>query len=394
MTLRPGTRVSRTGASDVIVVGGGVIGCAVAWSLAREGLSVTLLERDDLATRASGAMAGMLLGIGEDERGAFFRGWARRSLALFPQLCADLRERSGIDPEFEACGALYVAETPESALVLRDRARRYAAQGAEWLDPEGLRFAEPQLAPVLHGALWGPQEAHVRSPLLARAYAAAAESLGAEVVCGVTVTGLRGRSSQVHGVETDCGPRDAGNVVVCAGAWAPRLAGVRLPIEPVRGQIVSVENVRPALRTIVFGDDLYFVPKRDASVVVGATVERVGFDAGVTARGVSSLLQGAEGLAPAMAGSRFHAAWAGLRPVTPDGLPFVGRIPGREGLWLAAGHTRNGVLFAPVTAELVTELVLGKSPGLDVGAVSPGRVFPESGNGDAQEVAGENEPEH
>ncbi|MEE2679183.1 MAG: glycine oxidase ThiO [Myxococcota bacterium] len=393
MNRHPGMRRTGSGVSDVIVVGGGVIGCAVTWGLAREGLSVTLLERDDLATRASGAMAGMLLGIGEDARTEFFRAWARRSLASFPELCADLRERSGIDPEFEACGALYVAETPESAAVLQRKAEGFAAEGAEWLDAEGLRLAEPQLAPTLHGALWGPREAHVRSPLLARAYAAAAESLGAEVLCGVTVTGLRETKSRVHGVDTDRGPRDAGHVVLCAGAWSPRLAGLRLPVEPVRGQTVSVENLRPALRTIVFGDALYLVPKRDASVVVGATVERVGFDAGVTARGVASLLHGAERLAPELAGSRFHAAWAGLRPVTPDGLPCVGPVPGREGLWLAAGHTRNGVLLAPVTADLVAELVLGKSPALDVGAVSPGRVFPESGNGGAQEVSGQHEPE-
>jgi len=359
--------------SDIVVVGGGVIGCAVTWSLAREGLSVTLLERDDLATHASGAMAGMLLGIGEGERGDFFRAWAQRSLALFPELCAELRECSGIDPEFEACGALYVAESANAEAVLRDKAQHFTGQGAEWLDAQALRCAEPQAAPGLRGALWGPQDAHVRSPLLARAYAAAAAALGARITCGVAVTGIRRDGSRVHGVDTDRGPHDAGGVVLCAGAWTPAILGAPLPIEPVRGQIVSVDNARPPLRAIVFGGDLYLVPKRDASVVVGATIERVGFDCRVTVGGVASLLDGAARLAPALAGSRFRTAWAGLRPATPDDLPTVGRVPGCEGLWLAAGHTRNGVLLAPVTGELVTDLILGKSPALDVGPVSPGR---------------------
>lgn len=360
-------------ASDIIVVGGGVIGCAVTWSLAREGLSVTLVEREDLASQASGAMPGMLLGIGEDERGEFFRSWAERSLSLFPELCAELRERSGIDPEFEACGAFYVAESENAEALLRDKARRFADQGVQWLDAEGLRCAEPQVGAHLRGALWGPRDAHVRSPLLARAYAAAAEALGARITCGVAVTGLRRGGSRIHGVDTDQGPLDAGGVVLCAGPWTPAIAGAPLPIEPVRGQIVLVDNVQPPVRAIVFGSDLYLVPKRDASVVVGATVERVGFDRRVTAGGVASLLDGAARLAPALDGSRFRRAWAGLRPATPDDLPTVGLAPGWEGLWLAAGHTRNGVLLAPVTAELVTDLVLGKSPSQDVEPVSPGR---------------------
>ena len=359
--------------SDIVVVGGGIIGCAVTWSLAREGISVSLLERDDLATRASGAAAGMLLGIGEGERGDFFRAWAHRSLALFPALCSELRERSGVDPEFESCGALYVADSADAERALRDKAQRFAGQGAEWLDAGALLDAEPQAAPGLRGALWGPEEAHVRSPLLARAYAAAAAELGARIECGVAVTGLLRRGSRVHGVDTDRGPREAGGVVVCAGAWTPATARVPLPIEPVRGQIVFVDNARPPLRTIVFGDDVYLVPKRDASVVVGATVERVGFDCRVTADGVARLLDAAKRLAPALAGSRFRTAWAGLRPATPDGLPAVGPAPGCEGLWLAAGHHRNGVLLAPVTGELVADLVLGKAPALDAVSVSPGR---------------------
>jgi glycine oxidase len=169
----------------------------------------------------------------------------------------------------------------------------------------------------------------------------------------------------VRGVETDAGPVAAGTVVLCTGvaaahspAWLDSSA--RLPISPVRGQIVSLMPRAPGLRTIVWGGPTYLVPKRDGSIAVGATEERVGFDRRVTAAGVAELLGAAIRLVPSLDDARFAGAWAGLRPATPDMLPLVGPWPGVDGLLLAAGHHRNGVLLAPLTARLVALLVLGK----------------------------------
>lgn len=343
---------------DVVVVGGGVVGCAVAWFLAREGVSVGLLEREDLAAQASGAAAGMLLPYGENAGAGAFHEWGLRSLESFPSLCLELAERSGIDPELEVCGALYPATDADAELRLRGKQREWPDAGLEWLDARAAHDFEPALAAGLRGALYSPAEAHVRSPLLARAYAGAAEGLGARIERGAAATGLLRAGSGVCGVETSAGRRPAGAVVLCGGAWTPEL--LALPVEPVRGQIVSVDNPAPPLRRIVVGEAAYLVPKRDGSLVVGATEERVGFDCRVTAGGVAQLLRAAPELAPGIAGAGFRSAWAGLRPATPDGLPVIGVVPGCERLWVAAGHFRNGVLLSPATGRLVAEGVLGK----------------------------------
>jgi glycine oxidase len=184
----------------------------------------------------------------------------------------------------------------------------------------------------------------------------------------------------VTGVSTAAGPREAGCVVLCTGAWLPECAawlGARfaLPIEPVRGQILALDAPEPPLRTVIVGGGVYLVPKRDGSVVVGATQERVGFDCRVTAQGVAELLTAAPALVPALANATFRNAWAGLRPATPDQLPLVGTLPNVEGLVVAAGHFRNGVLLAPLTAQIVAALVQGKPLPDDAASLRPERFL-------------------
>ena len=368
------------GHPDAIVVGGGVVGCAVAYFLARERLDVTLLERDDLAVHASGAATGMLLPLGEAPERGPFRSWALRSLAMFPELAEELRERSGVDPEYVGSGAVYAALSEPGEVRLRAAAREFADWDAEWLDSAAARAAEPQLSPDLRGALWSPREGHVRSPLLARALARAAAQLGARIETGVPVVGLRCEGERVCGVRTPAGERSAAHVVVCTGAWSPEVAAWlgapwSLAVEPVRGQILALDSPEPPLHSIVVGEDAYLVPKRDGSVVVGATEERVGFDCRVTAEGMQELLTAAPSLVPALARCTFRYAWAGLRPATPDRLPAIGPVPGREGLLLAAGHFRNGVLLSPITGRLVADAVLGKGLPVDAEAFLPERLL-------------------
>lgn len=362
-----------TRAGDVVVVGGGVVGAAVAFELAREGLSVVLLERGELAAEASGAAAGMLLPLGEASGPGPFLALGLRSLALFPDLVREVRERSGIDPEHEVCGALHVASDADAAARMLERTRSLSGFGAEWLDAADLQALEPLLSPRIEGAMFVRAEAHVRSPLLVRALAGAAASLGARVATGRPVLGLRREGRRVVGVDTPEGPVAGAAVVLCAGAWSSRLAPEAAPLEPVRGQIVSLDAPRPGLGAIVSAPDGYLVPKRDGSVVVGATTERVGFDRRVTAEGVAGLLATARSLVPALGACTFRGAWAGLRPATPDGLPVIGEVPGAPGLLVAAGHHRNGVLLAPLTARLVADLVLGKALPADASVLAGGR---------------------
>ena len=357
--------MSRSPATDVVVVGGGVVGCSVAWHLARAGVTVTVLERGSIAGQASGAAAGMLAPYGEAEGGGPFLEWGLRSLAGFEALVATLRDESGVDPEFVRSGILRVARADTEADMLRRSAAELGG-GLEWLDAAGLRSAAPSVTEDACGALWSASEAHVRSPLLVRAYARAAEAHGARIEEGVPVMGLLRDGARIVGVETASGARAGGTVVLCTGCWTRTAGswigpGLDLPISPVRGQIVSLDGPPRVLPSIVWAvSGPYLVPKLDGSIVVGATSERVGFDRRVTSRGVARLLDGASALVPDLGESTFRGAWAGLRPESPDGLPLVGPVPTVDGLVLAAGHYRNGVLLSPITGELVRDGIAGK----------------------------------
>jgi glycine oxidase len=343
--------------SDVIVVGGGVIGASVAYHLARAGVSVTLCERDGLAAHASGAAAGMLAPICEAVGAGPFLNLGLRSLALTPGLVRELAEVTDVDPQYRPSGVLRAALSEADAAHLRSREAWLSAWDVEWLDSAGARRREPGLPETVQGALWSPREAHVYSPQFARALGDAAARRGARLELGTQVTGLIRDGERVLGVETAGGQFGAGHVVLCAGAWSRfcgEWLGEALAVEPVRGQIVALEAPLPQPASILWSEAVYLVPKANGTVIAGATEERAGFDCRTTAAGVRTLLAAAEDLLPALAGCGFRAAWAGLRPATPDGLPLLGPLRGVEGLSLATGHFRNGVLLAAATGELLT----------------------------------------
>jgi glycine oxidase len=360
---------------DAIVVGGGVIGCAVAWALAREGLGVLLLERDRLGEQASRAAAGMLAPLAELEPESPLRGAGLESLERFPGVVEELRELSGIDPELRRVGNLRAA-FPDEAPAARARALATRAHECVWLEREEARKREPRLAEGISGAIWSPREAHVNSRLLTLAFAGAAVRRGAELRTGVDALELVRAGERIAGVRTPAGELSAAAVVLCAGAWTRPFqasAGIRLPVEPIRGQMLRLESPRPPLGAIVWGHGIYLVPRDDGTLLAGATVEEAGFEVRNTAAGLSQLLRDACALLPVLGGATFLEAWAGLRPATPDRRPLIGPVPGAEGLWLAAGHFRNGVLLAPFTAErLAAGIARGERPA-DLAPFDPAR---------------------
>lgn len=368
--------------SEVVVVGGGVIGASVAFFLAREGIEVTLLERDGLAAAASGAAAGMLTPTTEArEAGPFFE-WAKRSLSGFEDLAAELLERSGVDCEFVRSGTLRLVFDEEDAARLKARPDSLPGAGLEWLDAKAVRTAEPHAPEDAIGGLYAAGEAHVRSPLLARAYAAASRRLGARIETGVEATAVRVASGRIAAIETRDGVWSTPRLVVCAGAWSGRGGAwpdglAPPPVEPLRGQILSVDAPASPPGPILLGPEGYVVPKRDGSLVVGATEERAGFDARVTGAGLARVLELGRRILPALDDCTFRSAWAGLRPSSPDGLPIIGPIPEVEGLAVATGHHRSGVLFSSVTGGLVADWVAGKGTPEEARAFLPSR-FDES----------------
>jgi glycine oxidase len=339
----------------------------VAYHLAAAGLSVTLFERSELASEASGAAAGMLAPICESTgEGPFFE-LATRSLDLFPELAPRLRELSGVDPQYCPSGVLKVALAAEEAEHLRGQAERLSGWDLEWLEPTAAREREPHVTSQLHGALWSPREGHVYSPQMTRAYAHAASALGATLKLGTPVVGLLREGGRMNGVRTADGEFLAGHVVLCGGVWTRFCAewiGADLPLDPVRGQILALDAPQPPLRSIVWSEEIYLVPKLNGTVIAGAPEEHAGFDCRTTATAISTLLGAAVRAVPELEHCPFRNAWAGLRPDTPDHLPIIGRWPGVDRLSVAAGHYRNGVLLSPITGRLIAAaLTSGGLPG-------------------------------
>ncbi|HTR04431.1 MAG TPA: glycine oxidase ThiO [Thermoanaerobaculia bacterium] len=364
---------------DVLVVGGGVIGCAIAAELAARGIAATVLERAEPGAEASGAAAGMLTPQTDARaRDAFF-DLAVESRGLYPEWSRGLFEETGVDVGYRKTGLLHVRFEGEAS---GDPAAPFAWQRAASLSviarrrEELAREAGGRLSPRAADAVFFPDEGVVDPRRLTRAVWIAAERRGASVRTGVTVEGFRVDRGRCLGVETSEGPLEAGAVVDAAGAWAGfggRMP-LPLPVEPVRGQIVELALPPPPLATIVATDDVYVVPRPDGTVLLGSTVERVGFRKEVTAGAVARLVAAAARVMPAIESAAYVRAWSGLRPSTPDGWPVLGRSP-VPGLFFAAGHYRNGILLAPATARLVADVLTG-GPERDLAAFSVERFAP------------------
>ncbi len=362
--------------SDVIVVGGGIIGCAAAYDLAKAGASVTLLEAGEVAGQASGAAAGMLIPPPWAAPGGAFRDLCRASLDLYPGLVDEVQAGTGIDVEYLAAGLLVVAQSEAAARALRQVSQWSGGLlvDLEWVESGPLRRLEPALSPTFVGAGYAPEQHHVNSGRLTLALARAAVARGARLRPGTAVRRLLTRGDRVVAVRTGDGDIPAGHVVLAAGPWTRTLAralGVDLPVLPMRGQMLAYRASK--VRHIIWGDDGYLVPKGGGFLFAGATVEDVGFRPRTTVRGLAGLRRMARTLVPALRRAEVASAWAGLRPGSPDGLPLLGPLPGWRNVSVAGGHFRNGVLLAPISGRLIAQLVLERRPDLPLAPFDPGR---------------------
>ncbi len=362
-----GTVTPLSRSTDVVVVGGGVIGMLSARELILAGLRVTVLERGATGRESTWAGGGILSPLYPWRYPDPVSHLALWSQGIYPELAEALREATGIDPEWTRNGLLIL--DPGEAEPALAWGRRFQVE-VEILSPDAARALEPGLHRDT-GGVWLPQVAQIRNPRLAKALRAHLLDLGVRIEEGVTVTGLLRGDEGVAGVETDAGPRRAGKVVVCAGAWTGRLlaqmGAPAVPVRPVRGQMLLYRAPRDTVHHILIRESHYLIPRRDGRVLVGSTMEETGFDKTPTPDAAEELARVAESLVPALARCPREAHWAGLRPGSPDGVPFIGPLPGWNGLYVNAGHFRNGVVTAPASARLLADLVLGRPPILDPG---------------------------
>lgn len=327
----------------MVVIGGGVIGCAVAELLSRDRHQVTLLERDQLASRASGAAAGELSPSelpGDKE-----------SLAMFPDLVARIEKDSAMSVEYRVQQGLRPAFTKEEEATLR-------SAGGRWLDAAACHEIEPSLSRDVTGAVL-LEHAHLTPPRFVRALARAAEAHGAEIREGTPATGFQRNGNAVASVKTPGDALKADWVVIAAGPWTREVAstaGVEVDVRPQRGQLAALDPGPTVMRRSIFWSNGYLVPKGDGTVIAGGTEEDSGFDDRPTVAGIASLLELACKLAPALRAATLQRVWAGLRPVTADGKPLVAVSEVRN-LIVATGHHRKGILLAPLAAVKVADLI-------------------------------------
>ena len=366
--------------TDVIVVGGGVIGTSVAYYAAKAGKKVTLFDRGDIAAGTSGACDGFII-LQSKNPGPHLE-LALQSAAMYRTLSAEL----DYDLEYMPCGGMVVAETEKQAELLRGLIKKQQAAGlsVELLPIKEARESEPLLADDLWGAAYCKDDAQVNPIRVAQGFAQAARRLGAQIQSGVDVNGLVVENGRVCGVQTNEGVMKAEIVVNAAGVWAPELVapyGLELPIKPRRGQILVTEPLPTMLRHVLLcacyliakyhpeeldltdrqhrlGVGLAVEQTAHGGLLIGSTREFVGFDRRTTLAGIEAVARHAKRILPALAGVNIIRAFSGLRPHTPTGLPILGPVDELPGLIMAAGHEGDGIALAPVTGKMIAEYLM------------------------------------
>jgi len=348
---------------DVIIVGGGVIGCSIAWRLAQAGLRVTIFERGRVGCEASRAAAGMLTPQGgATGPGAFF-DLCLRSRAMYRRFADELSEASGVDVEYKDEGTLFV--------VLRGEDEADKIKWAQWQIEAGLPIEdvsndlyriEPAVTKSATRAIFLPEEHQVENRRLMDALEVAMTQAGVELKQGADVTALTTDHGNVSGVESNGERFACGLVIVAAGAWSSPLLkalGLNIEVIPALGQMIAVRSAKSPISRVLHASDVYIVPRSDGRILIGATVEYAGFQKVIKVGATRHLLNSAVELVPSLDGAEIVETWSGLRPDTVDHLPIIGQS-GARNLWLATGHFRNGILLAPLTANLIAESIINR----------------------------------
>ncbi len=359
----------------VIIVGGGVIGLSIAEHCLRRGLEPVVVEKGPFAREASWAGAGYLdLRSASGVGGAFF-SLCKKSYDLFPEWAARLKKESGVDPELLDSGSLDLAFNGEEETAIHRMEGNLKTFGlsGEWITPSQAAQREPGLSPKIQSAFYLKETRQVRSPRLTRALLQVLQKGKVELRELEAVEDFLVKGRQVTGVRTSKGVLEGDAVVVASGAWSGLLAeklGLRLATKPFRGQVVMFRAAPQTLRHILFTGIqktfIYIVPRRDGHIYVGSTLEDAGFDKATTPEGMEKLKTGAAKLLPGLSQQLIEDTWAGLRPGSVDGWPYLGQVPGMEWLFLATGHFTHGILLSAVTGELMSQALLGERPSLDL----------------------------
>jgi len=359
---------------EVIIAGGGLIGGAIALELALAGLPVAVFEKGDPGRESSWAGAGILSPAPENPATIPLVPLAKASMALYPDFVARVEEISAQDVGFRGKGTLEALFSRDAARELSTHVALHHGWGlqAEAISAEDARELEPALSPELEAAVLRPDEASVDNRALTRAVLEAAQKSGAEIFAHQEVQGIWREKQRCAGLLLKNEKVSAQWTIIAAGCFSANIAGVNTyaPVRPAKGQMISLRAEQPKIERVLWSDKIYLVPRNDGRILAGATVEYVGFDKNVTAGGLEKILAGVLELAPDLAHARVEETWAGLRPDSPDHLPILGPTD-IDGLLIATGHFRSGILLTPITAQLIREWVTQQSVTIDWDRFSP-----------------------
>lgn len=376
---------------DAVVIGGGVIGCSIAWRLGQAGMRVAILERGSVGEEATRAAGGILSPLAEADRADDFFHLCVASRAMYAEFARELRELSGIDIEYRTEGIIYLAltEEDEEELDRRWQWQHRAGLNVKRLNAECVRKLEPHVNEKLRWALKFPDDHQVNNLRLAKALEVAAKSSNVTFLTHTEATSLLFDGHSVRGVKTQRNEIGTELVIIAAGSWSTqRLEPAQtqgFQIVPVRGQMLAIEMPTPPIRHVIYSGRGYLVPRLSGYLIAGSTTEHVGYDKRVTAGGINSIIQRAIEIAPGLTEQAMIETWAGLRPKASsaddeDDWPVLGESPHTRGLIYATGHYRNGILLTPITAKAISELVLRGESSFDIQAFSPKRFTFHSDN--------------
>ncbi|HEY6330394.1 MAG TPA: glycine oxidase ThiO [Blastocatellia bacterium] len=371
-----------TEGKDAIVIGGGIIGCSIAVALAHAGMKVTVLERGRAGEEASWAAAGMLSPQTDATGKSPFFDLCMASRSMYPDFAAKMQALSGIDPCYQDDGILCLALTEDEAKKMAGWSAWQKRQGltVEYISGGGVFELAPAVTRSARAGTFIPGDHQVDNRRLTEAVIAAARQAGVEIIEGTKVEGLDVHKGTATGVRCKGQVFSGGAVIMAAGCWSGDLlqnAGMNIPVVPARGQMLALRGPERPFGPVIHGTKCYLVPRRDNRVLVGSTIEYVGFHKAITAGSMAWLLSSAIALVPSLERFEVVETWSGLRPDTPDHLPVLGQCE-VENLYLATGHFRNGILLAPITARLITECLTSGRTSIDIQPFSPERFHRSS----------------